>query len=270
MTSNAMTIFRQELRKMQPEFGQVLPAHLSPERLTRTIESAVLSDPKLLECDRASVWRACMSAAVFGLEVDGRQSCIVRFKSKAQLIPMVGGLVTLAFHSGFQVQGEVVRAKDQFEYEKGLTPKLIHKPARSDERGQDNPIVAAYATARGPNVLPMFEVYEMPEIIEIRNRSSGYQYAIKNQSPTPWVTDFPAMCRKTPIRGLCNHLPWQVQKPVELEGIFDREGVVVNAVKDDDGTVTLAKDEYEVDPGDSVAVAEAKQNATAQRQGDLL
>ena len=268
--TNAMTIFRQELRRMQPEFGHVLPAHLSPERLTRTIESAVMADPKLLECDRASVWRACMSAAVFGLEVDGRQSCIVRYKSKAQLIPMVGGLVTLAFHSGFQVQGEIVRIKDQFEYEKGLAPKLIHKPARTDERGKDNPIVAAYATARGPHVLPMFEVYEMPEIIDVRNRSSGYQYAVKNGSPTPWVTDFPAMCRKTPIRGLCNHLPWQVQKPVELEGIFDRDGVVVNAVKDDAGTVTLAKDEYEVEPGDSAAVAEAKANAARQVQADLL
>lgn len=265
-----MTIFRKELTKMEPEFSRVLPAHLPTARLTRTIESAVMADNGLLQADRASVWRACMTAATFGLEVDGRQSCIVRFKNKAQLIPMVSGLVTLAFQAGFQVQGEVVRKKDRFEYAKGLTPTLVHIPARTHERGEDNPIVAAYATARGPSILGMFEVYELPEIIAVRDRSSGYNYAMKKGYATPWTTDFPAMCRKTPIRGLCNHLPWQVQKTVELEGRFDREGVIVNAVKDDAGIVTLEADEFEETDDDSPAVAEAKKNAADQVQGDML
>lgn len=246
-TKNAMTIFREELKANAASLTEVLPRHLTADRLNRTVIAAIKDDPKLLTVDRGSLFKAVLTAAIFGLEVDGRQACIIRFKSKAQLIPMVQGLVTLAYQSGFQVQGEIVREQDAFEYEKGLAPNLFHKPSRSHERGKDNPIVAAYATARGPGIVPMFEVYELPEILAVRDRSSGYQYATKYQRLTPWETDFPAMCRKTPVRGLCNHLPWQVQKTVELESIFDREGVVVNAHKDADGAITLEKDEYEED-----------------------
>ena len=52
MSNNPLTIFRNELVKMEPQFDRVLPAHLTVARLTRTIESCVSRNPRLLQADR--------------------------------------------------------------------------------------------------------------------------------------------------------------------------------------------------------------------------
>ena len=260
--SNAMTMFREEMsHKMIPQFARVLPTHLPAERLARTIEGAISADPKLLEVNRNSLWKACMSAAVFGLEVDGRQSCIVRFGKSAQWIPMVSGLISLAYNSGFLLEGHVVREKDTFDYSHGLENKLIHKPAMRQGRGNENPIIAAYALARplagGP---ALFEVMEMEDIIAIRDRSSGYKAAKKWGKATPWETDFAQMARKTPVRQLANHLPWQVQKAVELETRHD-SGQATWAEKPEDQDTIIIEGEIIEPEEESDAVKEARANA---------
>lgn len=261
---NAMTMFRSEMNtKMLPQFARVLPAHLPAERLARTIEGAVSADPKLLEVNRNSLWKSCMSAAVFGLEVDGRQSCIVRFGKSAQWIPMVSGLISLAYNSGFLVEGHIVREKDAFDYAHGLENYLKHKPAMRQGRGQDNPIVAAYAVARPLKGGPaMFEVMELEDVLAIRDRSSGYKYAKKYGKLTPWETDFAQMARKTPIRQLANHLPWQVQKAIELETKHDM-GKNTWADKDEGGSIIIEGEVLEPET-ESSAVKEAKENALSE------
>lgn len=260
--SNAMVVFRQEMsQKMVPQFARVLPAHLPAERLARTIEGAVSADPKLLTVNRTSLWKSCMSAAVFGLEVDGRQSCIVRFKNSAQWIPMVSGLITLAYNSGFLLEGHIVREKDQFDYSHGLENMLIHKPTMRAGRGTDNPIIAAYALARplvgGP---AMFEVMELEDVLAIRDRSSGYKASKQYGFSSPWDTDFAPMARKTPIRQLANHLPWQVQKAVELEQRHDAGQNTWAEKPEGQDTIIIDGDVLEPEPeGD--AAAEARANA---------
>lgn len=247
--TNALTVFQGELVKKQSDFAMVLPQHLPPERFQRTVLSAVARDMALLDpskTDRASLWRACMSAATFGLEIDNRLSCVVRYGRQAQWIPMVAGLVALAQNGGWLVQGDLVRKMDDFDYTRGLHPDLQHKPAKTDLRGGDNPIVAAYATAwsnQGFN--PIFEVMQMPEILKVRDNSAGYKFAESGpankgggKKNSLWHKDFAAMARKTPIRALANHLPWQVQKAIELETRHD-EGKVASAAPGDDGTIIV-------------------------------
>jgi recombination protein RecT len=178
-----------------------------------------------------------MTAAVFGLEVDGRQSAIIPFRKKAQLIPMVSGLITLAHNAGYIIDAQVVRQKDAFDYNFGLTPMIHHQPARGQGRGNDNPIVAAYAVSwpKGSREDAVFDVLELPDIIARRDKSAAF----KTQGDgSAWTTDFAAMARKSAVRARANHLPWQVQKAEELEGRHER-GEITNAVKMPDGSINI-------------------------------
>lgn len=252
--TQAMTIFRKELSSMTPQFERVLPAHLSADRLTRTLENAVANDEKLLSVNRASLWRGVMSAAVLGLEVDGRQSAIIRFGNNAQFIPMVSGLITLAYNAGWSVRGQVIRKLDSFDQTEE-PPEIYHKrpqpgSASAEMRGDKNPIIGAYAVARSMTSEispPVIEVMDMVDILKIRDRSSGYKaFKAGKIRSTPWESDFAPMVRKTPVRSLCNHLPQQVQKAIELEMKHD-EGAVSFAVKNDDGTITIDADDIDSD-----------------------
>ena len=243
----AMTIFRKELEANRGSLSEVLPSHLPAERLNRTVISAIKADPKLLTCQRATLWKAVMTAAVFGLEVDGRQSAIIRYGTKAQLIPMVSGLITLAHNAGFMIDAQVVRKMDVFDYALGSDPFLTHIPASGMGRGNDNPVTAAYAISwpKGSREDRVFDVLELPDLIARRDKSSGYKF---NSKTSPWTTDFAAMCRKSAVRARANHLPWQVQKAEELEGRSER-GENTWATKMDDGTVNIEGETLAPDGG---------------------
>jgi len=242
---NAMQIFRKELDAGASALTEVLPLHLPAERLNRTIISAVKADPELLNCERASLWKGIMTAAVFGLEIDGRQSAMIRFGKKAQLIPMVSGLITLAHNAGFIIDAQVVREKDQFDFSLGTRPVLHHVPARNAGRGADNPVIAAYAVSwpKGSREDAVFDVLELPDIIARRDKSAAWKY---KKEKSPWGTDFAAMARKSAVRARANHLPWQVQKAEELEGRHER-GEITNAVKMEDGTINIEGDPLDGD-----------------------
>lgn len=238
MGEGALTVFNKELDRMGPQFARVLPAHLPKERLLRTILNAVSVNKKLLECDRGSLWQAAMTAAVLGIEPDGvtGQGYMVPYKSKVQFIPGYKGLVSLAFNSGYIVEGHTVRQKDAFDFQYGLSPKLHHKPVIGGGRGQENPIIGAYATARAAGHPDVFEFMEIEDIVKIRDDSKSYQAAKRYGRQSTWDVHFEAMVRKTPIRILCQHLPLTVQKAVAVETTFEREGRIVNATKPEDGS----------------------------------
>lgn len=247
--------FDYELAKMGEQFDRTLPAHLPLERFERCVRNAVAANPKLLECTRVSLWNAAMTAAVLGVECDGGplgQGYLIPFKGKVQFIPGYKGLTMLALHSGFLVEGVVVRALDEFDYERGLTPRLFHKPANRNLRGDDNPILGAYATARSKPYPDAFEYMEMVDIIRVRDRSAGWK--AKGEAST-WGTDFAAMVRKTPIRLLANHLPLTVQKAVGIELLYDR-GQASHAVMGDDGVIDIVPEPIEPEEDEPDAMPE--------------
>ena len=100
--SNALAILEKQFEPLAPRFAQVLPASLPVERLIRTVMVSVERLPKLMECDRQSLFNAAMSAACLGLEVDGvtGQAFLIPFAGKAQLVIGYKGYSTLAARSG--------------------------------------------------------------------------------------------------------------------------------------------------------------------------
>ncbi len=246
--TTALVMFRKEMSKMLPQFEAARPTGLPAEwiaRFQRTLMTTIQNNPKLLDCNRASLWNAAMSCAVFGLEPDPalRQVALVPFKGKVQCIPMYPGYVKMAANAGWLIEAHPVRQADQFEYEFGSNQRVRHLPAMGAGVGNDNPVIAAYAFARridNPNGSLALEVMSVEQIIEIRNKSAGFKY---DQSSSPWTTDFAAMARKTPIRSLAMHLPLEVQQMAAMDLTHERTGAATHAVRDVTGEVEILEPE---------------------------
>lgn len=223
--SQELVTYTKQLEQYADSFSKVLPPHMSPAKLLRMAESAARITPYLLQCERGSLMRSIMTGAILGLEIDGvtGQAYLLPFKGKVQLVVGYKGYVTLAFNSGYILEGRTVRANDEFNFVNGLKPELYHKPpsptATLEQRGA---IVAAYAVARHTDhYLSTFRVVTLDEIVKIRDASPGY---INNKASSPWTVHFSEMAKKTAIRAIADELPLNVQRAAAVEELHDRTG----------------------------------------------
>jgi phage RecT family recombinase len=250
-----------ELRT-QPDLKGFLNKHLeviqsvaakaiTPERMVRLVCVAATKDPKLAECTPISILRAMASAAECGLEVcsGANEGYLVPYnvkvkrngkeewESQAQFIPGYQGMVKKAIESGKvrNIEARVVYAKDQFDYELGVTPTIKHRPYLGADRGE---ILAVYAVAFLPNGSTQFEVMAKDEIDAIMKRG-------KEKSFSPWKSDYSEMARKTVVRRLYKYIPkskamadlLEIQAKVEA-GTFESEGEVSRPGDSESVTVT--------------------------------
>jgi recombination protein RecT len=226
------------LRVHQGEIARALPKHMSADRMARIATTEVRRVPKLLACDAKSLFGAIIQASQLGLEPGGGlgHSYLVPYGKECQLIIGYRGMIDLARRSGqmISLSGEAVFAKDRFEYELGLDPKLKHVPSTEAERG---PLVYAYAIAHLVGGGVQFVVLPRAEVDRIRSRSSA-------SSSGPWKTDYDAMAIKTAIRRLFKYLPVSIelQRAVVLDEAADRGAQNLGAVLDGDFTTSPTDD----------------------------
>lgn len=109
------------------------------------------------------------------------------------------GLIDLAYRSGevTTIQAHPVYENDEFEYELGLDPKLMHKPA-TENRGN---VVAFYAVIKLKNGGYNFEVMSVDDCIQHRKKYS------KAGAGSPWETNFESMCLKTVLKKALKYAP---------------------------------------------------------------
>ncbi|MEQ9131143.1 MAG: recombinase RecT [Salinisphaeraceae bacterium] len=220
---------RHALEKMKPQMAMAMPKHLTAERLLRVTMTACQNTPKLLECDRTSLFSAVMTCAQLGLEPDGvlGQAYLVPFKvggnMKVQFIPGYKGYLTLARNSGeiSSIQAHEVCEQDDFSYAYGLEEHLHHRPAEGD-RGA---VTHFYAYAKFKDGGHVFEVMTRTQVDEIRDGSEAYK-AFKKKwiKSTPWDSHYPQMGRKTAIRRLANYLPLSVQRAAAMDAAYEEGG----------------------------------------------
>ena len=78
-------------------FKRALPKHIPIEKFVRVAETAILSNPSIMDCSKQSVLQSLTKAAQDGLLIDGREAAIVTFNNKgiqtAQYMPMIGGIL---------------------------------------------------------------------------------------------------------------------------------------------------------------------------------
>jgi len=225
----ALALLENQLTPLMPRFTEALAGTMPVERLTRTIVISCERLPKLLECDRQSLFNAAMSAACLGLEVDGvtGQAFLIPYGSKAQLVIGYKGMNTLAARSGITIAGAVVCDGDVFKYEKGSAPFVKHI-AKLSNRGR---IIGAWATATSNGRPPVIEVMGIEELMAVKAKSPGAK-----RSDSPWNDPnigFPAMCEKTVKRRLARSMPLNVmQLAARLDEAFEEQGKAAHITPD--------------------------------------
>lgn len=158
---------------LQAHLGEVqraLPRHMSADRIARIALTAFRRTPKLAECDPRSVFAAVIQAAQLGLEPDtlGR-SYLIPYGAECNFVPGWKGLVDLVNRTGAATAwtGAVFEG-DEFEYQLGDSPKVMHRP-----RGNDAPETMRYAYAIGRvngADWPTVEVWSNARLLRHRDR----------------------------------------------------------------------------------------------------
>lgn len=189
------------------QIKKALPQVMTPERFTRIALSAVSNTPKLAECTPQTFIAAMMNAAQLGLEPNTPlgQAYLLPYKNKGvmecQFQIGYKGLIDLAYRSGDvkTIQSHVVYENDDFEYELGLNPKLVHKPAMSD-RGEPIWVYAVFKLVNGG------EGFEVMSIDDIHAHAKKYSKAYSSEY-SPWKTNFEEMAKKTVIKRVLKYAP---------------------------------------------------------------
>lgn len=229
------------LRKSESWMTSVLPKSgaMTADRMIKVALGATKRNQDLLACDPASFVLAVVQAAELGLDIGGLlgEAYLVPFKQQVQLIPGYRGLVKLARNSGLitTIEAVLVYADDHFEVERGLEPKLIHRPNFRAPR-EPEALLATYCIARFKDGGYQMDVMSIPEVCAIRDRSP----ASKNG---PWVTDFGEMAKKTVVKRNCKMLPMsrELERVIEHENALDsheRSPVAADFTIDAEGVVT--------------------------------
>lgn len=213
------------IRAMEPEIKKALPSVMTPERFTRMALSALNTTPKLKECTQMSFLAALMNAAQLGLEPNTSlgQAYLIPYKNKGVLECQfqIGykGLVDLVYRNEMvqTIQAHCVYANDEFDYELGLNPGLVHKPALKD-RGEP---VLFYAMFRLQNGGCGFEVMSKEDVDQYAQK---YSQGI-NSAYSPWKTNYEEMAKKTVIKRVLKYAP--------LKTDFIRAMAVDNAIQEE-------------------------------------
>jgi recombination protein RecT len=205
------------LQRKALSFQQLLPRGMDPARFVRMALKAMIANPRLQHCDKASMIIALGTAAELGLEPNGAlgYGAIVPFNNRQRGILeakfMLGykGLLELMYRTEiFQtITAHEVCENDQFEYEYGLNAQLKHVPAMR-ERG---PVVAFYAYYKTKDGGFDFQVASKEELL-----AWGQKYSRSfGDADSPWRTAEDEMCKKTLLRKLGKYCPVQVEIPGE-------------------------------------------------------
>ncbi len=210
------------LERSKAAIEQVIPKHLTADRVLKVALVATSRTPKLLECTQASILQSVMIAAQLGLEpggplghaylvpynvkvkVDGQPD---RYQMECQLIPGYRGLIALARRSGEieTIEARAVWQRDTFVYHLGLQQRLEHIPCMDGDPG---PLVAVYAIARLKGGGVQIEVMSRAQIERIKKGSKS-QYT--------WADHYDEMARKTAVRRICKYLPLTVELATALD-----------------------------------------------------
>jgi recombination protein RecT len=249
-----MDRFKQELAMREGHLRSLLPQAMTVDKFQGIVVAAVADNMDLLDCDRGSLLKACLSAAELGLSLnksmgeadilkvwDGRMK-----KNVAQFRPRYKGLMKLALQAGevLKIESRLVYSKDLFEVEEGIESRIIHKHGLSD-RGEK---IGAYCVWKLKNGETQFEIMSKEEILAIRDRSSS-----KTKDGTivgPWKTDEAEMWRKTVVRRASKYMPLSTEAQRAVMADNQAEGIIE--------ADEYSGDEMDITDFDDVPAAEAQ------------
>lgn len=234
-TGDAPMTIGDMLKEKKEELARDAGGVLNPDVLIRVALNSIQRNARLMQCTPGSIYLAVKDAAAFGLFPNS-------ITNEGHLVPfyngknknweckfMVGykGLMKMAHNTGLITAIDVrkVYANDEFHYSFGLTPDLVHVPAKG-ERGE---FAYCYAVVRFKEGLPSFEVLSAESAMDHGKRFSkskdkgGDLYG-------PWVDDFEAMAMKTVLRMALKYAPMATlsEKMSEIIGRDERQEAAID------------------------------------------
>ena len=195
------------VKAMLPEIKKALPSVMTPERFTRIALSALNNTPQLQQCTPLSFIAALLNSAQLGLEPNTPlgQAYLIPYKNKGvmEVQFQIGykGLIDLAYRNGQMqtIQAQEVYENDFFEYEFGLEPKLIHRPAYSD-RGELVYFYGLFRTVNGGYGFTVMSKADMDAFAKTYSKGFESDYS-------PWKGNYIEMAKKTVIKQALKYAP---------------------------------------------------------------
>lgn len=190
---------------MRFEIQRALPKGMDSDRIARLALTQVKKTPKLAQCTAQSFAGALLTSSALGLEPGVNGECyLVPYKdnrsgnTECQLIVGYQGIAKLYWQSPLAeyIDTQWVGENDDFDYMKGLNPRLEHKPARGN-RGK--PILYyAIVKIKGASQ-PLWDVFTAEQIKVLRRGKEGSSGDIPD--PEHWME------RKTALKQVLKLAP---------------------------------------------------------------
>ena len=251
---------------VRERIAAVLPQHLNPERMMRTIALAAYKNPKLREVHMMSLLGAVMTCASMGFEPNTPlgHAYLIPFEKKkynratktydvervdVNVVFGYPGLIDLARRTGslVSITAKIVHAGDEWSYEYGSSQHLRHRPVGRTE-GRKPTHAYAYAKLTDGEA---FEVLPYEEALAFRRYSQSWQTAqrqiedaekggekdawkARSAAETPWIKHEAQMVMKTMIRRLSTWLPKNIEfaRAMAVEGLADAGKIDFTALAD--------------------------------------
>ena len=207
--------------RQKDSIAQMLPRHITPERLFKTLLVATNRNPEILKCTQGSILETINRAAELGLDLSGTlgEAYPVPFNNKIkidgrdeyrmqlQLVIGYRGMEKLAWQTGEveSIDAEVVRTNDRFVFRKGTEVLVEWEPNLTDEPGD---IVGAYACVKLKNGGKLARFLTRSEIEKIRNSS-------KSKNSPAWSNWWTEMARKCVLKRTLKDAPLSTEKFVK-------------------------------------------------------
>lgn len=251
---------------------------VTPKEFMVITTNAIKKNPKLLDCDRATLFGAILTAAELGLppNTPSQLSYIIPYKRKYKDGNIWREVMEAQFQIGYQghlelmyrnpnvqdVETDVVYEKDEFQVVKGEDKKIIHIPYTGVDRGKR---VATYAIVylKGATK-PKFVVLRDYEIEKFKKISQSAAYDSspwkdEDKDPMGW------MWRKTAIK--------QIAKEIPKTKSMDRALQVDNAMETGGKLIITEEGKAEVIENETFKIEqkkEAMQDAVTERSEQTL
>lgn len=228
-TQNESQTLASFLEARREALAQVVPKHLTVDRLLKVALNSVAKSEQLKKCSMTSILQCVITCAELGLEPGGALggAYLVPFKGTATLVIGYRGYVDLMRRSGLisTIKAKVVHARDRFRYSEGLETVLEHEPYLDGDPG---PLRFVYCVIQLKDGGVQVEVMSAAEVNVIRDASLARAW---DPRKSPWNTNYEEMAKKTVIRRGAKLAPMssELARAMEAEDEPYIDGEVVSS-----------------------------------------